>query len=128
VDDRVQQVGLPNPDSHVHEQAGCRLRGRLIFFSFFPHHQISIALLAHARIEAPAKAYNPLFVYGESGLGKTHPAARDPATTPRTSRARRLPVCANVNSEEFTNDFINSIRDGQGQRLPTPLPRESTCC
>ena len=63
---------------------------------------------AVAVAEAPAKAYNPLFVYGESGLGKTHLLhaighyAR--AMFP-TVRVRY------VNSEEFTNDFINSIRD-----------------
>jgi chromosomal replication initiator protein len=63
---------------------------------------------AVAVAEAPAKAYNPLFVYGDSGLGKTHllhaighyASSRYPGVSVRY-----------VNSEEFTNDFINSIRD-----------------
>ncbi len=63
---------------------------------------------AVAVAEAPAKAYNPLFVYGDSGLGKTHllHAIGD------YSRSLYPNVRVKyVNSEEFTNDFINSIRD-----------------
>ena len=63
---------------------------------------------AVAVAEAPAKAYNPLFVYGESGLGKTHllHAIVHYARTMFPNVRVRY-----VNSEEFTNDFINSIRD-----------------
>jgi chromosomal replication initiator protein len=63
---------------------------------------------AVAVAEAPAKAYNPLFVYGESGLGKTHllHAIGHYARTMFPGVRVRY-----VNSEEFTNDFINSIRD-----------------
>jgi len=63
---------------------------------------------AVAVAEAPAKAYNPLFVYGESGLGKTH------LLHAIGHYARNLYPHVRVryvNSEEFTNDFINSIRD-----------------
>ncbi|WP_427384258.1 chromosomal replication initiator protein DnaA [Janibacter sp. G56] len=63
---------------------------------------------AVAVAEAPAKAYNPLFIYGESGLGKTH------LLHAIGHYARHLYPHVKVryvNSEEFTNDFINSIRD-----------------
>jgi chromosomal replication initiator protein len=63
---------------------------------------------AVAVAEAPAKAYNPLFVYGDSGLGKTH------LLHAIGHYARHLfphVKVRYVNSEEFTNDFINSIRD-----------------
>ncbi len=63
---------------------------------------------AVAVAEAPAKAYNPLFVYGESGLGKTH------LLHAIGHYAQHLFVGARVryvSSEEFTNDFINSLRD-----------------
>jgi chromosomal replication initiator protein len=67
---------------------------------------------AVAVAEAPAKAYNPLFVYGESGLGKTH------LLHAVGHYARNLYAGVRVryvNSEEFTNDFINSIRDDKAQ-------------
>ena len=61
---------------------------------------------AVAVAEAPAKAYNPLFIYGDSGLGKTHllHAIGDYAINLYAAIKVRY-----VSSEEFTNDFINSI-------------------
>ncbi|WP_405374572.1 MULTISPECIES: chromosomal replication initiator protein DnaA [unclassified Microbacterium] len=61
---------------------------------------------AVAVAEAPAKAYNPLFIYGDSGLGKTHllHAIGDYAINLYAGIKVRY-----VSSEEFTNDFINSI-------------------
>ena len=63
---------------------------------------------AVAVAESPAKAYNPLFIYGGSGLGKTHllHAIGHYATALATARSVRY-----VSTEEFTNDFINSLRD-----------------
>jgi chromosomal replication initiator protein len=69
---------------------------------------------AVAVAEAPAKAYNPLFVYGESGLGKTH------LLHAIGHYARNLYPHVRVryvNSEEFTNDFINSIRDDKASNF-----------
>ena len=63
---------------------------------------------AVAVAEQPARAYNPLFIYGESGLGKTHllhAIGHYTRTLYAGSRVRY------VSSEEFTNEFINSIRD-----------------
>ncbi len=67
---------------------------------------------AIAVAESPAKAYNPLFVYGGSGLGKTHllHAIGHYATSLGNARSVRY-----VSTEEFTNDFINSLRDDKTQ-------------
>ncbi len=66
---------------------------------------------AYAVAESPAKSYNPLFIYGESGLGKTHLLHAIGHYAQELFAGLRVRY---VNSEEFTNDFINSIRHDEG--------------
>ncbi|WKD56591.1 Chromosomal replication initiator protein DnaA [Corynebacterium capitovis DSM 44611] len=63
---------------------------------------------AVAVAENPARAYNPLFIWGGSGLGKTHllHAAGNYAQVLQPGLRIKY-----VSSEEFTNDYINSVRD-----------------
>ena len=65
---------------------------------------------AVAVAEAPAKAYNPLFIYGDSGLGKTHLLHAIGHYAQSLYHGVKVRY---VSSEEFTNDFINMIRDGK---------------
>jgi chromosomal replication initiator protein len=65
---------------------------------------------AFAVSESPAKAYNPLFIYGNSGLGKTH--LLHAIGHYALSLFPRFKV-RYVSSEEFTNDFINSIQNNR---------------
>ncbi|GAA3833400.1 chromosomal replication initiator protein DnaA [Nocardioides panacisoli] len=74
----------------------------------FPH------AAAVAVAEAPGRSYNPLLVYGESGLGKTH------LLHAIGHYVRSLYAGAKVryvSSEEFTNEFINAIRDDRQERF-----------
>lgn len=63
---------------------------------------------AVAVAEAPAKAYNPLFIYGGSGLGKTHLLHAIGHYAQSLGNAKTVRY---ISTEEFTNDFINSLRD-----------------
>jgi len=90
---------------------GTRLNPKYIFETFVIGSSNRFAHAAAVAVaEAPAKAYNPLFIYGDSGLGKTHllHAIGHYAQTLYSGLRVRY-----VSSEEFTNDFINMIRDGK---------------
>ncbi len=66
---------------------------------------------AFAVAESPANAYNPLFIYGNSGLGKTHLLHAIGNYAIGNFPGIRVRY---VSSEEFTNDFINSIANNRG--------------
>lgn len=64
--------------------------------------------------ESPAKAYNPLFIYGGVGLGKTHLMH---AIGHYISQYNRNSNVAYISSEKFTNELINSIKDDKNEEF-----------
>ncbi|MFF8426902.1 chromosomal replication initiator protein DnaA [Streptomyces sp. NPDC016566] len=101
----------PSPASGPGEPTA-RLNPKYLFDTFVIGASNRFAHAAAVAVaEAPAKAYNPLFIYGESGLGKTHLLHAIGHYARSLYPGTRVRY---VSSEEFTNEFINSIRDGKG--------------
>ncbi|MFG1607109.1 chromosomal replication initiator protein DnaA [Actinoplanes sp. NPDC049265] len=101
------------PERRPGGDSGNRLNPKYMFETFVIGSSNRFAHAASVAVaESPAKAYNPLFIYGSSGLGKTHllHAIGHYATTLGHARSVRY-----VSTEEFTNDFINSLRDDKTQ-------------
>ncbi len=102
----VDRPGSGSPGSRTEDG---RLNAKYTFDTFVIGSSNRFAHAAAIAVaEQPAKAYNPLFVYGGSGLGKTHllhAIGHYARTLYKGTRVRY------VSSEEFTNEFINSIRD-----------------
>ena len=69
---------------------------------------------ALAVAESPGRAYNPLFLYGATGLGKTHLMQAIGHALKRENPARK---CLFISSEEFTNQLIQSIAEKSTQRF-----------
>jgi chromosomal replication initiator protein len=119
-DPRRNPAGLPalhqSGASHVHGQpvprpGQARLNPKYTFDTFVIGSSNRFAHAAAVAVaEAPAKAYNPLFVYGDSGLGKTHLLHAIGHYAQSLYQGLKVRY---VSSEEFTNDFINMIRDGK---------------
>lgn len=84
------------------------LNSRFLFENFVvgPSNRFAFAA-AQAVAEAPAKNYNPFFIYGAVGLGKTH--LLQSITHEISRKYPDLKICY-LSSEQFTNELINSIR------------------
>jgi len=72
------------------------------------------AAAAHAVSQAPGKVYNPLFIYGDTGLGKTHLMQAVAHETLVRSPNTRITY---VGTEQFMNELISSILDRTGSEF-----------
>ncbi|WP_448808005.1 chromosomal replication initiator protein DnaA [Agromyces bauzanensis] len=118
VDEYTNPVELPASPQSVFENTSpdrprdARLNPKYSFDSFVIGQSNRFAHAAAVAVaEAPAKAYNPLFIYGDSGLGKTHLLHAIGHYAMSLYPGIRVRY---VSSEEFTNDFINSIANNRG--------------
>ncbi len=106
-----RQTGHQVPGGQLPRPGQARLNPKYTFETFVIGSSNRFAHAAAVAVaEAPAKAYNPLFVYGDSGLGKTHLLHAIGHYAQSLYQGLKVRY---VSSEEFTNDFINMIRDGK---------------
>lgn len=101
--DRSDRPAFPAPS----------LRPHLTFDTFIVGASNELAHAAAARVaEAPGRVYNPLYIYSDVGLGKTHLAQ---AIAHKLLESGHSAIC--VTSERFTNDYITAIREGRANRF-----------
>jgi len=109
VEKRANAPTLPDAPPVTQVRRPMRLNEKFTFETYVVSDSNQLpAAAAYAVSESPGKAYNPLFIYGGTGLGKTHLLhAIGNRIVARTPEARVL----YLSSEEFTNQFIESVRD-----------------
>jgi chromosomal replication initiator protein len=111
IDERAQRSTGPLSGSALET----RLNPKYIFETFVIGSSNRFAHAAAVAVaEAPGKAYNPLLIYGDSGLGKTHLLHAIGHYVRSLFSGARVRY---VSSEEFTNEFINAIRDDRQDRF-----------
>ena len=98
--------------TRVHEGT---LNGRQSFGTFVKGASNTLAAIAAERVaDKPGKSYNPLFIYGRTGLGKTH--LLNAVGNTIYDDNKDFKICS-ISAEHFTNKVISSIRSGKTKEL-----------
>ena len=106
-DDIIQEV-RETPGVPYQSNISANLKSEYTFDNFIVGDSNRFAFTAaRAVAEKPGKAYNPLFLYGKSGLGKTHLMHAIGNYILENSNKRVL----YVSSEQFVNDYIYAVRN-----------------
>ena len=104
----VAEAPKPGADDNQNRGAAPPLSDRYIFDHFVIGKSNELAAAAaHAVAQAPGKVYNPLFIYGETGLGKTHLMQAIAHEILRDEPRSRITY---MSTEQFTNELIAAIQ------------------
>lgn len=105
----------PNPTPFNTEELDASINPKYTFDTFVIGNSNRFAHAASLAVsEVPAKVYNPLFLYGGVGLGKTHLMHAIGQKIKSNNPSSRVLY---ISSEKFTNELINSIRDGNPEKF-----------
>ncbi|NLY72957.1 MAG: chromosomal replication initiator protein DnaA [Tissierellia bacterium] len=111
----ISEMPRPNLEEKPGLKSGMQLNPRYTFDEFVVGASNMFAQAACVAVaEEPGKSYNPLFLYGGSGLGKTHLMQAIGHYIKEKDPSKRVMY---ISSERFTNDFINSIKSGKGEEF-----------
>ena len=110
-DELEDYVSHSKEDNSLPEMAGYTFDRFIVGNSNKFAHAAAIAVS-----EKPGLAYNPLFIYGHSGLGKTHLLLAIGQTIHEKDPSKKI---AYIKGDEFTNEMVKSIKDGTGEEFRT---------
>ena len=112
----VTESNTPSLDSN-YGYSNSTLNPKYTFESFVVGNNNRFAHAAALAVaEAPATSYNPLFIYGGVGLGKTHLMHAIGNSILKNNRSSKILY---VTSEKFTNQLINAIKDNKNEQFRT---------